>query len=81
MKTLYAVTHINRDGMRQLTYRNTGTNHSPTYKEAQSLLTAIITNNTEKCLSNHFGKQAIGTFEVRPVECYDHGDAVRIFFD
>ena len=81
MKTLYAVTHVNEDGIRQLSYANQGRNHSETKEEAERKLVPFISNNSESQLSSAFGKQALGTFEVRPVECYDHGDAVRIYFE
>lgn len=81
MKTLYAVTHINRDGMRQLTWPNQGRYHYETPEMAQKWISDATANNSPENLSRFFGPQAIGTFEVRPVECYDNGDAVRIFFD
>jgi hypothetical protein len=31
-------------------------------------------------LGDIYGDQALGTFEVTPVECYDHGDATRTVF-
>lgn len=67
--TRYALTHVNREGMRQLTRAN---------REA------FLLANTIACLESAYGKQAVGTFEVRPVQCYtsgDAGDAVGIYFD
>ena len=80
MKTMYAVTHIPSDGpmkgMRRLTFANQGRNHCETREEAQAKLDLLKDQLKEKIL----GKDA-DTLEVRPVKCYDHGDAMGIYFD
>lgn len=81
MKTLFALTHINTDGMRTLTRSNQGQNHFATKPEANNYLAQFIQNNSVDTLEQVFGNQALGTFQIWPVDCYDHGDAVGIFFD
>jgi hypothetical protein len=81
MKTLFAITHINRDGMRTLSSANQGRNHFEKREDASARLYAILKNNSPKTIEQHYGMQAVGTFEVRPVECYDHGDATGIYFE
>lgn len=77
MKTLYAITHVNSKlGLRQLTFANQGRNHFETPAAAQEHLDAVGPQLREKVLG-----QDADTLEVRPVECYDHGDAVGIYFD
>jgi len=78
---MFALTHINRDGMRGLTRRNTGSSHFATQPEADQYLVDFNENNHESTLIQVFGKQSLGTFEIRPVECYMHGDAVGVWFD
>lgn len=76
MPILYAVTHLNRKlGLRQLTFGNQGRNHCKTKEEAQEKLDALKDSLREKIL----GDEA-DTLEVRPVDCYDHGDAKGIYF-
>jgi len=77
----YALTHINRDGMRVLTCQNTGRNHYHAASEAAGYLAAFIENNSRKTLVDVFGPQAWGTFRVSAVECYPHGDAAGIYPD
>lgn len=67
--------------MRQLTRANQGRNHFATEAEAEAYREAFNRNNNPETLISVFGTQAIGTFEVRPVRCYDHGDAMEIYFD
>lgn len=78
MKTLYAITHVNpKLGLRQLTFSNQGRNHFETPEAAQEHLDTI----NPRLIAEIFGPLAAETLEVRPVECYDHGDAVGIYFD
>lgn len=77
----YVVTHIDRHGMRTLTFANQGRNHRRTAEEAQHHLDEILKHTSEETLRQCYGPKAIGTFEVRPVECYSHGDAKRVYFD
>lgn len=80
MKTMYAVTHVNKDGMRTLTYANQGRNHCDKREDAERKLAALVQNTTVDRLEQIFGNQALGTFDVREVDCYDHGDAKSIWF-
>lgn len=75
MKTLFAITHIGQDGLRRLTFANQGRNHYANEAQAQAALDVYKRDLQTKIL----GEQA-ETLAVRPVECYDHGDAVGIFF-
>ncbi len=80
MKTRYAITHIGRDGLRKLTFANQGRNHYDDPAGAARRLAGFIQSNPVETLRDIYGDQAIGTFEVTPVECYDHGDATRTVF-
>lgn len=80
-KTMFALTHINSDGMRTLTQSNQGRNHFATEQQAKEYLAAFIQNNSVASLEQIFGHQALGTFEIRPVLCYHHGDAKGVWFD
>jgi len=80
MKILFAITHIDKHNMRTLTLANQGRNHFNTKRQATHALKGLIDNTSESTLISVFGKQAISTFQVRPVECYDHGDAIGIYF-
>lgn len=75
MKTMYAITHINKDGMRQLSFANQGRNHYETREGAEAALANLLSANSADTL-----KMYNDSLEVRPVECYDHGDAVGIYF-
>ena len=76
MKTLFAVTHVGRNGLRTLTLPNQGRNHFDTFEKAQEWLDGAKESLREKVL----GDKA-DTLEVRAVECYDHGDAKKVYFD
>src|SRR6266567_98565 len=41
---------------------------------------SFLESNPEQTLRDIYGDQAVGTFEVTPVECYNHGDATRTVF-
>lgn len=77
----YVITHINADGMRQLTFANQGRNHSKGKRIAERKLAAILKGTCDATLSMIYGPKAIGTFKVRKVQCYNHGDAKRVYFD
>lgn len=79
--TRFTITYINRHGQRQLLGPNQGRCFKDTVGEAQQGLKSFVENNTEKQLKEVYGPQAIGTFAVRAVECYENGDAIGIFFD
>jgi hypothetical protein len=75
---MYAITHRNRDGMRILTFPNQGRNHYDTQEAAVQALQQFRDNGS---IRNVIGETGYRTLEVRPVTCYDHGDAVGIYFD
>ena len=80
MKTRNAVTHIGLDGLRKLTFANQGRNHYDDQTDAVRRLASFLESNPEQTLRDIYGDQAVGTFEVTPVECYNHGDATRTVF-
>lgn len=82
MATKYAITYLNKDGMRQLLGPNQGYRFLDSPEAAESRLKTTLESNTEKLLSEVYGPQAIGTFEVRPVETYGegNGDARAIYY-
>ena len=81
MSTRYAITHINREGFRQLTCANQGRNHFDTFEEAMKRREAMLANNVESTLVQTFGPHFLKTVAVRPVECYPSGDAESCYFD
>ena len=74
-KTMYAITHVGRDGLRTLTRANQGRNHFETREAAERYLAAMLANNSPDTLRD------FPQMEVRPVKCYEHGDAVGVYFD
>ena len=77
MKTMFAITHVNKDGMRTLTFCNQGRNHYATHDEAERALAAFVNVGDLRRKVLH---EMADTLAVREVECYDHGDAVRVYF-
>lgn len=67
----YALTHLQKDGLRALATANQGREFYDTKKDAEEALEAFLP-----------GLQNIGmrALEVRKVECYDNGDAKEIYF-
>ena len=79
--TRYVVTHINTKGMRTLTLGAQGRYTYATRAEAASMMDAILTGANND-IPGVYGKQAVGTFEVRPVECHPgHFDPKTRWFD
>jgi hypothetical protein len=74
MQTLFAITHRNKDGLRTLTFTNTGHNHFGTRDVAEAFM--------RLCRSQLFRVigDAVDTLAVREIECYDHGDSVATVF-
>lgn len=73
---LYAITHINKDGYRTLTFANQGRNHFNTPEEAENAMRVFEPGLRDKILGN-----LADTLQVRPVDCYEHGDAKGIYFE
>ena len=76
MMTRYAITHINRDGMRTLTFGNQARKIYDTMSEALIAMELFKPSLRDKVL----GTMA-DSLEVRPVDCYEHGDAKGVWFD
>lgn len=77
---LFAITHINNEGHRLLSFANQGRNHYDTRELAESKLAALLKYNSEAELKNGFGPN-FSTLAVSEVECYEHGDAKGIYLD
>jgi hypothetical protein len=72
----YAITHVNKDGMRTLTFANQGRNLYETREIAEASVDLLKDSLREKVLGD-----MADTLEVRQVDCYESGDAKGIFFD
>ena len=77
----YHHTHINKQGMRQLTGTNQGRFFSDTQIEAVTKMREFLLGTTPDSIAQHYGIQAVNTFEVREIDCYETGDARGIYFD
>jgi hypothetical protein len=53
----------------------------PTRDEAEKAMAAILANDPPDRIDDIFGPKARGTFEVRPVDCWESGDPKSIWFD
>ena len=73
MKTRFAITCM-RKGNRVLAFRNVATSHYDTREEAESALSEFNT------YSPAVMRDLFPHSRVDPVECYDHGEAVRTVF-
>ena len=75
MNIRYVISHMDKDGLRAMTYACQGRNTRGSIKEAQDDLHNFLTNNTPERLVEVFGTQSAGTFEVSAVECWPgHND-------
>lgn len=77
--TRYAITKIDKDGLRSLATANQGRYFHDTPESAETHLRAILSNNSYDTLKSVFGD--VSKMEVRPVDCYETGDAKGIYFD
>lgn len=75
--TRYAITHVNKDGARTLTFANQGQNHYDTRDAAERALKVFVDDGSLRAKVLH---EMADTLAVRPFDCYGHGDAVGIFF-
>ena len=75
----YAITHINADGYRILSYAAQGRNMHASRDKASAWLSSMLTNNSQSTLESVHGKQATGTYRVDAFDCYDHGDPKGIY--
>ena len=78
MKTRFAVTKIDKSGLRVLAFANQGRNHFDTQEAAEEYLRAVLSNNSKDTLASIYGDSS--KMKVLAVECYDHGDATRTVF-
>jgi hypothetical protein len=81
VRQMFALTFVNRDGVRTLMKANQGRHHFDEREAAQAALDALVANNKRETLAEVWGEQAVDTLAVREVACYAHGDAIGIFFD
>jgi len=82
MSTRYVITHVDRDGERRMTHAMQGRFTFSTPKQAEELLDALIAQSPANRIAEAYGEQAVNTFEVRPVECYEgHHDPKTMWFD
>lgn len=65
---MYAMTHINKDGHRVLTFSNQEKNHFKTEAEGLEGRKNFILHNRTDSLEMVFGKQSTGTFEIREID-------------
>ncbi len=76
----YAITHVSYHtvdtGIRVLTFSNNAYNHYRTRAEASRMLQAVIKHNSPETITKMYND----SLEVRPVECFENGDAVGIYF-
>lgn len=81
--TRYVVTHVNTKDMRCMTFAHQGRNTHATQAEAQEHLDAVLNTGVNRNdIPGVFGAQSVGTFEVRPVECYPgHFDPITRYFE
>ncbi len=66
----WAVTHIDRDGMRRLSFACQARNTFETEQEAQDSAARLLPANGAQRLLELFGNQALGTFRASRVECW-----------
>ncbi len=83
MKTRYAITHINSEGLRVLSCANQGRNHFDTERAASDSLAAMLNPETNRpsVMRSVFGPHYSETMRVQSVPCYDHGDACATVFE
>lgn len=67
--------------MRQLTHPNQGRYLSDTKEDAERRMGLLLSASNEGQIRSVFGAKAVDSFQVRPVECYETGDAKGIYFD
>ena len=77
----YVLTTINKAGNRVMFQPAQG-RHTYSKEGAQVHLNELLYNNTPERLEEIFGKQAMGEFQVTPVDCYEgHNDPKRTVFE
>lgn len=79
MKILYAITHVNKDGFRILTFTNQGRNHFESREAAERKMKPYKAVDSE--LRSKILGDLADTLEVWAIKCYDNGDAAGIYKD
>lgn len=77
MAIRYAITYLAANGLRTLMFANQGRNHYDTKEQADRALLEYVHVGDLRAKVLH---DRAGTLEVRPVDCYEHGDAKGIYF-
>lgn len=79
----YVVTHIGKDGLRTMTWPHQGRHTHATPEEARKAMAALLNVGVNRNdIPGVYGEQAVGTFEVRPVEVYPgHHDPKTRYFE
>lgn len=80
-KVRYTATCKDAHGARTLMRPNQGRCHWDDPEDAQRWLDAVLRDNDEQRLIDFWGRHALGTFEVSPLLCYGHGDAISIYIN
>ena len=75
--TRFAITHVSpKTNLRTLTFANQARNFYDSKEEAEQSMRTYKPDLQAKILGD-----AANTLEVRPVECYENGDAKSIYLD
>jgi hypothetical protein len=78
----YVLTYVNDRGVRTLLDPAQGRFTYARCEEAEAFLREFLSANTPERLQGVFGKDCVGTFAVRPVECWpQHFDPKTCWFD
>lgn len=80
MKVRYVPTHIGSDGLRRGSRANQGRNHFDTRKDAEAWIAGVSASNQEG-LKALVGQGDPKSCRVDAAFCYDHGDALGIYYD
>jgi len=71
----YGITHVNRQGLRTLSAPAAqGRWLNDTRAEVKKQVKNIEAVNSRDTLVSIFGLQALGTFKVQEIDCWDNGD-------
>ncbi len=75
----YALTHVGKYGLRTLISANQGRNFHDTREDALAALASLRGHNHPTRLAEFYGSP--DTLEIRPIICWNNGDACGIYFD
>ena len=81
MATRYAITCINKDGLRGLIHAAQGRFMKERREDAEQDLKDLLSSNSASRLISVYGKQGLATLRVDPFDCYDHGDPKGVYVD